>query len=116
MRVKAMPRLFSQPSRLLTTLLAITLSALAVREAIAEQEAQAAKLHAGVAAVDVSPTQFPLNMPGGFRGNLAEKNYDPFHSRAIVLSDGETTIAMVVVDNLGVEPEVIQSAKEIAAE
>ena len=100
----------------MTTLLAITLSALAVREAIAEQEAQAAKLHAGVAAVDVSPTQFPLNMPGGFRGNLAEKNYDPFHSRAIVLSDGETTIAMVVVDNLGVEPEVIQSAKEIAAE
>ena len=73
-------------------------------------------LMAGAAAVDISPTEFPLNMPGGFNAKMANKVHDPFHSRALVLSDGTTTIAMVVVDTLGAGPEVLNEAKQIASE
>jgi hypothetical protein len=73
-------------------------------------------LRAGAAAVDITPTQFPMNMPGGFSANLAEKAHDPFHSRALVLDDGQTTLAMVVVDILGAGPDVLNEAKAIAAE
>ena len=72
-------------------------------------------LRAGAAAVDITPTQFPMNMPGGFSANMAEKAHDPFHSRALVLDDGKTTLAMVVVDNLGAGPDVLNEAKVLAA-
>jgi neutral ceramidase len=77
--------------------------------------AEQAPLRAGAAAVDITPTQFPMNMPGGFSANMAEKAHDPFHSRALVLDDGQTTLAMVVVDNLGAGPDVLNEAKALAA-
>mgnify|MGYP002623644588 CR=1 FL=1 len=73
------------------------------------------KLQSGAAAVDVTPTVFPLNLPGGFSANMATKANDPLHARAVVFSDGKTTLAMVVVDNLGVSPEAIEEAKAIAS-
>ncbi|MDP6467643.1 MAG: neutral/alkaline non-lysosomal ceramidase N-terminal domain-containing protein [Pirellulaceae bacterium] len=72
-------------------------------------------LRAGVAAVDITPKEFPLNMPGGFRANMAESAHDPLHARALVLDDGTTTLAMVVVDSLGASPEVLDEAKAIAS-
>lgn len=73
-------------------------------------------LRAGAAAVDITPTQFPMNMPGGFSANMAEKAHDPFHARALVLDDGSTKVALVVVDNLGAGPDVLNEAKALAAE
>lgn len=72
-------------------------------------------LRAGAAAVDITPREFPLNMPGGFAANMATNAHDPLHARALVLDDGTTTLAMVVVDNLGLAPEVQDEAKDIAA-
>jgi hypothetical protein len=66
-------------------------------------------------AVDITPKLFPLNMPGGFSANMAEKAHDPLHSRALVLSDGVTTLAMVVVDNLGAGPEIVDEVKALAS-
>jgi len=80
-----------------------------------EEPGRATTVRAGAAAVDITPKEFPLNMPGGFRENMAAEAHDPLHSRALVLDDGKTTLAMVVVDNLGVAPEAIEDAKEIAA-
>ncbi len=73
-----------------------------------------AALRAGAAAVDITPKEFPLNMPGGFSANMAEKAHDPLHARALVLDDGILILAMVVVDNLGAAPETIEEAKAIA--
>ena len=73
-------------------------------------------LRAGAATVDITPQQFPLNMPGGFSANLAQHAHDPLHARAMVLDDGTTTLTMVVVDNLGVAPEVLEEAKSIASQ
>ena len=77
--------------------------------------AEPAGLRAGAAAVDITPQEFPLNMPGGFSANIAESAHDPLHARALVLDDGATTLAMVVVDNLGAGPDVLDEAKEIAS-
>jgi hypothetical protein len=77
--------------------------------------AEKSTLRAGAAAVDITPTQFPMNMLGGFSANMAEKAHDPFHARALVLDDGKTTLAMVVVDNLGAGPDVLNEAKALAA-
>lgn len=78
---------------------------------------QAAGLRAGAAAVDITPTaeMFPMNMPGGFSANMAEKAHDAFHARAVVLADDKTEVAMVVVDNLGAGPDVLNEAKAIAS-
>jgi neutral ceramidase len=73
------------------------------------------ELRAGAAAVDVTPREFPLNMPGGFSAKMATSAHDPFHARALVLDDGTTAVALVVLDNLGAAPEVLDEAKQIAA-
>jgi neutral ceramidase len=73
-------------------------------------------LRAGAAAVDITPKEFPMNMPGGFSANMATGAHDPFHARAMVLDDGTTTLAMVVVDNLGAGPDVLDEAKGIASQ
>ncbi|MDQ3624343.1 MAG: neutral/alkaline non-lysosomal ceramidase N-terminal domain-containing protein [Verrucomicrobiota bacterium] len=75
----------------------------------------APSLRAGAAAVDITPRQFPINMPGGFSANSAESAHDPLHARALVLEDGAVTLAMVLVDNLGVARETVDEAKEIAS-
>ncbi|MHB8899227.1 MAG: neutral/alkaline non-lysosomal ceramidase N-terminal domain-containing protein [Thermoguttaceae bacterium] len=75
-----------------------------------------AGLRAGAAAVDITPKEFPLNMPGGFSENMAQKAHDPLHARALVLDDGTTTLAMVVVDNLGLAPDLLEEVKGLAAE
>lgn len=70
---------------------------------------------AGAAAVDVTPREFPLNMPGGFSANPADGVHDPFHARALALSDGTTSLALVVLDSLGASPEVLDEAKTLAS-
>lgn len=73
--------------------------------------AKPAALRAGAAAVDITPQEFPLNMPGGFSANMAQSAHDPLYARALVLDDGTTRLAVVVVDNIGVAPEVLDEAK-----
>ena len=73
-------------------------------------------LRAGAAAVDITPQQFPVNMPGGFSANMAEGAHDPLHARALLLDDGATALALVVVDNLGVGREIAEEAKTLAAQ
>ena len=91
------------------------LTALLLAPLAAPQAADQQTLRAGAAAVDITPKAFPLNMPGGFSANMAESAHDPLHARALVFDDGKTRLAMVVVDNLGAGPDVLDEAKAIAA-
>ena len=77
------------------------------------QDAQ--QLRAGAAAVDITPKLFPLNMPGGFSANMAEKAHDALHARALVFDDGKMKLAIVLVDNLGVARETADEAKFLAS-
>jgi hypothetical protein len=72
-------------------------------------------LRAGAAVADITPKEFPINMPGGHSANLAQSAHDPLNSRALVLDDGTTMLAMVVVDSLGAGPDVLDEAKAIAS-
>jgi len=65
--------------------------------------------------VDITPKQFPLNMPGLFHARMVERVHDPLYARAVVLDDGDTTLALVVVDNIGVPQDVSDEAKGIAS-
>lgn len=93
--------------------LALALTFLPLSAALHSAEKPA--LRAGAAAVDITPKEFPLNMPGGFSANMADSAHDPLHARAMVLADGTTTLAMAVVDNLGAGPDVLDEAKAIAS-
>ena len=95
--------------------LSLLVVAIGINLASAAVAQDAAPLKAGAAAVDITPKQLPLNLPGGFAANMADRINDPLHSRALVLQSGDTTVALAVVDNLGVAPDVIEAAKEIAS-
>ena len=92
------------------------LFAFALLASVAAHAAAKPTLRAGAAATDITPTEFPLNMPGGFSPNPATSAHDSLHARALVLDDGTTALVMAVVDNLGAGPDVLDEAKEIASQ
>lgn len=74
-----------------------------------------AALRAGAAVTDITPKEWPVRVIGGFDLVLADSAHDPLHSRAIVLEDGGTKIAIAVVDSCFVKREQMDRAKEIAS-
>ncbi|MFT5469122.1 MAG: hypothetical protein ACI8UO_004237 [Verrucomicrobiales bacterium] len=70
---------------------------------------------AGAAAVDVTPTKFPVIVNGMFTTRTGTEAHDRLQSRALVLDDGETKIAIVVVDSLMMPRDLIDKAKAAAS-
>lgn len=70
---------------------------------------------AGAVAVDITPTTFPRIIAGGFLEGRADKVNDPLFARAIVLDDGKTKIAFVIVDTCMMAQPLIDEAKALAA-
>ncbi len=70
---------------------------------------------AGVAAIDVSPTEFPRIIAGGFLEGRGEKLADKLFVRSFVLDDGKMKIAFAIVDTCMMEQSLIDEAKGIAA-
>ncbi|MFI4851716.1 MAG: hypothetical protein ACIAZJ_21565 [Gimesia chilikensis] len=81
---------------------------------VTETQAEPAQLRAGASAVDVSPRLFPFSLRSG-KGMDQSAIHDPLHARAIVLNDGKTIVAIVVLDALGAPPEMLNEAKQIAS-
>ena len=69
---------------------------------------------AGASAVDISPTEFPVIVSGGFLERTAGDLKDPLHARALVLDDGATRLAIVVVDTLLMPRDLVDKAKQMA--
>lgn len=74
------------------------------------------QLRAGVAAVDITPTEFPRIISGGFLENRAQVAHDRLFVRALVLDDGRTQLALVVVDTLMMPRRLLDQAKQQAAQ
>ena len=55
--------------------------------------------HAGVSAVDISPVNLPALRSGGFLQARCNRVDDPLHARCLVISDGNETVAIVIVDS-----------------
>ncbi|MFN7563537.1 MAG: hypothetical protein ACK5TH_17280, partial [Prosthecobacter sp.] len=70
---------------------------------------------AGVATVDISPTEFPRIIAGGFLEGRGERLADKLFVRSFVLDDGKMKIAFAIVDTCMMEQSLIDEAKGIAA-
>ena len=70
---------------------------------------------AGAAASNVTP---PLGLPivGGFSPRPATHIHDELYAKCLVLDDGETRLAFVIVDNIGMAREVGDVARQIIQE
>ena len=75
----------------------------------------APSFRAGVATVDISPTEFPRIIAGGFLEGRGEKLADRLFVRSFVLDDGKMKIAFAIVDTCMMEQSLIDEAKGIAA-
>ncbi len=74
------------------------------------------QLRAGAAAVDITPAVWPLPLIGSFSYRPADSAHDPLHVRAIALDDGETQLAIAVVDSCYVQRDVLDDAKQRASD
>lgn len=75
----------------------------------------AGELKAGAFAMDVTPLKFPISMNGNMQDAPAKRAADPLHARCLVLDDGQTRIAFVVVDNCVIRRELMDDAKQRAS-
>jgi len=78
--------------------------------------AQSPAVKAGAFTMDVTPLKFPISMNGNMQDYPAQRAHDPLHARCLVLDDGKTRIAMVVVDNCVIPRELMDNAKRQAHE
>ncbi len=81
----------------------------------AEAQSEARSFYAGAAAVEITPTEFPRIISGGFLQGRADRANDPLFARALVLDDGQTRLAIAVVDTLMMPRTLIDQAKQRAA-
>jgi len=72
-------------------------------------------LKAGAAVVDVAPP-LGIKMSGYFEERIARDIHDPLFAKALVLDDGETRLAVVVCDLIGVERKYLDEAKRMVCE
>jgi hypothetical protein len=75
---------------------------------------RAGELKAGAFAQDVTPEKFPVSVNGGMSDRQAKSANDPLHARCLVLDDGTTKLAIVVVDSCMMPRELIDAAKALA--
>lgn len=68
-------------------------------------------LRAGGFAQDVTPNTFPISVNGGMSDRKATSAHDPLHARCLVVDDGTTKVALVVVDSCMIPRELIDAAK-----
>jgi hypothetical protein len=77
--------------------------------------ATAAEFRAGAAMVDITPTHLPIRTAGNLALTVVNKVHDPLHSRALVLDDGSTRVAIAVVDSCMIAREDLDDAKAAAS-
>ena len=69
---------------------------------------------AGASAIDIAPARFPVLVNGGFLQSQASQLKDPIHAKCIVLDDGSTRLAIVVVDSCMMPRDLLDRAKTLA--
>ncbi len=73
-----------------------------------------AELTVGAAVVDVTPVTLPVYINGSMTAKRAETIHSRVNARAIVVGDGETRIALVVVDSCMMPKVLLDDAKRRA--
>jgi len=71
---------------------------------------------AGAVSVDITPQKLPVIVNGNFTQRQTSTVIDRLHARCLVLDDGTTRLAIVVVDTCMIPRELIDQAKELAGQ
>ncbi|MEO2030176.1 MAG: neutral/alkaline non-lysosomal ceramidase N-terminal domain-containing protein [Fuerstiella sp.] len=79
-------------------------------------QCQADVLRGGAAAIDITPQKLPVSMTGSFQDRKATGVHDRLHARGLVLADGRTKIAFVIIDSCLIPRDIHDKAKEIASQ
>jgi hypothetical protein len=95
-------------------ILSFCLSVVPAASATAQEPAKKT-FKAGAFAINVSPLKYPVIINGGMTERTADKLTDPLHARCIVLDDGTTKVALVVVDSCMMPRDLLDEAKDIAS-
>ena len=66
---------------------------------------------AGAHAIDVTPTNFPVIINGGFFAMHADRAVDRLHARCLVLDDGTVRVGLCVLDSCLIPREFADEAK-----
>lgn len=75
-----------------------------------------AELQAGTSVVDITPDKWPLEPRGSFFPKPVEGAHDPLKVRCIVLANGDSKVALAVVDSCMVHRDQLDPAKKAASE
>lgn len=73
-------------------------------------------LRAGAAGVDITPDRLPVIANCMFNERTANVVNDRLHARGLVLDDGKTKLAVVIVDSCMMPRELLDRAKKVAHE
>ena len=76
----------------------------------------AEELQAGAAIVDVTPRDFPVLVNGGVTSRSTSEVVTRINARAIVVTDGNEKIGIVVVDSCMMPRPLLDEAKQLAAQ
>ncbi|MBL8853606.1 MAG: c-type cytochrome [Planctomycetaceae bacterium] len=71
---------------------------------------------AGAAAVDITPTEMPRIIAGGFLEGRGDQVQDRLFVRTVVMDDGRTSLAMVIVDTCMMPQDLMDEAKRLVTE
>lgn len=77
---------------------------------------RAAEFEAGLAAVDITPEEWPVTLRGSFSPKGTESAHDPLHARSLAVRNGEGKAVITVVDILYMDQETLDKIKAAAAE
>ena len=66
---------------------------------------------AGAFAMDVTPTNYPVVINGGFLAAFAQSAVDRLHARCLVLDDGQTRVGLCVLDSCLIPRELADQVK-----
>ena len=108
---------FSQSYRFLMTWTGLLMLSLLLQTTLAERcRALEPSLRAGAVAIDITPLKLPVIINGSMVQRTADKIVDRLHARCLVLDDGTTTIAIVVVDSCMMPRKLLDHAKQLASQ
>lgn len=90
--------------------------ALCVTGLLALQTLAQDALKVGVYAQDITPKSFPVWVNGNIAGVQADRWHDPLHARCLVISQGNKTLAICIVDNCILPVELVDAARKLTTE
>jgi neutral ceramidase len=91
-------------------------SSLVCEFATAAEPAPEKTFRAGAYAQNINPQTFPMSSNGNMSDKQATKITDDLHARCLVLDDGRTKLAIVVVDSCMIMRREFDEAKRMATE